>query len=297
MGSSSLSQSSSSAVGDRLSSVLLGLYFWEWITSLGFEWDLITRKRPLRWPMFFYLGNRYLLWGHLIDLQLLWIVRGHDHPIDCRVAFALSHLLGKGALAFASMNLAIRTIAIWERNIYVIASLSLVMMANIAMIFAVAQESIKTSRWDTEAMACTTRVNNDWMRIIFLLYMLFDLLVLTLNLQKLGKEIKGRQLRKNLSPAWDRSKKTTGSERSFMRLTYLVFEQGIVYFFIAVCANAAALFIVSIPPPNSNVPLKSFTLPIYVASTIVACRAVRGLMTFQNNVTDIHVSTSTHLTV
>ncbi|KAJ6475944.1 hypothetical protein C8R47DRAFT_985564 [Mycena vitilis] len=40
---------------------LIGLYIWEWLTSLDFDWDYLLRKRQFRWPMIFYFLNRYCL--------------------------------------------------------------------------------------------------------------------------------------------------------------------------------------------------------------------------------------------
>jgi hypothetical protein len=34
-----------------ISQVSIGAYIWEAISSVGFEWSLITRKRAFKWPM------------------------------------------------------------------------------------------------------------------------------------------------------------------------------------------------------------------------------------------------------
>ena len=45
---------------------------WEWIISLGFEWDFITGKRRLRWPMVRFVPQGTLKCTEDIHTQLLY---------------------------------------------------------------------------------------------------------------------------------------------------------------------------------------------------------------------------------
>jgi hypothetical protein len=38
-------------IGAYMSHALFGLYVWEIVTTLDYEWELLTRRRPFRWPM------------------------------------------------------------------------------------------------------------------------------------------------------------------------------------------------------------------------------------------------------
>jgi hypothetical protein len=35
----------------NLMHALIGLYAWEFLTSLDFEWDLLTGRKRFRWPL------------------------------------------------------------------------------------------------------------------------------------------------------------------------------------------------------------------------------------------------------
>jgi hypothetical protein len=39
------------AIFNNFMHACVGLYAWEYITSLGFEWDLLTGKKKFRWPL------------------------------------------------------------------------------------------------------------------------------------------------------------------------------------------------------------------------------------------------------
>ncbi|KIJ08935.1 hypothetical protein PAXINDRAFT_88164 [Paxillus involutus ATCC 200175] len=45
----------------KLIHALMGLYAWEFIMSLDFEWAVLTGKKKFHWPLTFYFAGRYLL--------------------------------------------------------------------------------------------------------------------------------------------------------------------------------------------------------------------------------------------
>ncbi|KAK7678424.1 hypothetical protein QCA50_018484 [Cerrena zonata] len=52
----------------KLNHALAGLYFWEFLTSLDFDWAFLSDKKKLHWPMIPYFLNRYLLLFALITI-------------------------------------------------------------------------------------------------------------------------------------------------------------------------------------------------------------------------------------
>lgn len=48
-----------SCIAPQMDFLLLGLYGWEVATSCWFEWEVITGKRPFRWPMIVYWIAKY----------------------------------------------------------------------------------------------------------------------------------------------------------------------------------------------------------------------------------------------
>jgi hypothetical protein len=43
----------------KLNHALAGIFIWEIVTTLSFEWDVLRGKRPYRWTIWLYLGTRY----------------------------------------------------------------------------------------------------------------------------------------------------------------------------------------------------------------------------------------------
>jgi len=43
----------------KLNHVIAGIYIWETLLTVDFEFDVIRRKRPYRWTIWIYLGTRY----------------------------------------------------------------------------------------------------------------------------------------------------------------------------------------------------------------------------------------------
>ncbi|KAJ7638628.1 hypothetical protein FB45DRAFT_903396, partial [Roridomyces roridus] len=93
---------------------IAGLFCWELVTTWGFEWSLITRRRRFRWPLvlFFFL-SRYCMLMAIIGLIISLTV---THPINCGVHLSLLCWSGNMAILCASTSLMLRTIALWERK-------------------------------------------------------------------------------------------------------------------------------------------------------------------------------------
>ncbi|KAK0447919.1 uncharacterized protein EV420DRAFT_1568231 [Desarmillaria tabescens] len=47
---------------------LIGLYLWEFVNTLDFDWAVISGEQKFRWPLFFYFYARYGMLGVLIGL-------------------------------------------------------------------------------------------------------------------------------------------------------------------------------------------------------------------------------------
>ncbi|KAH9970985.1 hypothetical protein BGW80DRAFT_519849 [Lactifluus volemus] len=57
-----------------------GLYIWEYLTTLDFEWQVYTGRRPWKWPYFAYIATRTLtLTSIIISLVIFDITR----EVDC----------------------------------------------------------------------------------------------------------------------------------------------------------------------------------------------------------------------
>ncbi|KAF9527947.1 hypothetical protein CPB83DRAFT_907308 [Crepidotus variabilis] len=274
-------------VGDKVIHMMFGLYLWEWFTSLNFDWQLISGKKRFKWPLTFYFLNRYAMLICAISYLILWDVQNPSVHIDCKFLFALVHLCGSGSLGLASANLAIRTIAIWNQNIYVIIGLTILLLAHLGLVIADTADATKTAElqvYGSDTAGCVNASTGDWLRIIVSATLIIDFVVLVLNIYKILQTSKA---------VYGDATLFKYRKQGFFKLSYIVLKQGVVYFLLAFSSNAAQIVILSIPALRPTGMNRIFILPSYIIATIVACRAVRDLTNFIYDGSEIHVVSTT----
>ncbi|KAI9454250.1 hypothetical protein BJY52DRAFT_1189075 [Lactarius psammicola] len=118
-----------------------GIYIWEYFTTLWFEWEVFTERRPWRWTMIIYFATRLAALGgvcaELVGFNLTtrfdcqaWLL---SVLITCYLAFALNSLL-----------ILLRTISIWERRPIISIALTAVWLTNVAFLIYGVQLSLLT---------------------------------------------------------------------------------------------------------------------------------------------------------
>ncbi|KAJ7081429.1 hypothetical protein C8R44DRAFT_823590 [Mycena epipterygia] len=237
------------AVFAKLMHVLVGLYIWEWFTSLSFDWDYISGKRAFRWPMIFYFLNRYCLLFALIGIAIALNV---TTEITCQSLYTFNQCFGNAAIGLASINLSLRTIALWNQEWFIWVPLVAVILGHWSLLL---HGILLKAAW-TPGQGCTiTSTDNHVLAITFIYSMAFDLTVLCLTAYKL------------LCPAGGKS-----------RLVSLIFNDGLIYFVIAFLSNLLATIFMLL---NLNAVMSIIAnVPPAIACTIVACRAVRRLTNY-----------------
>ncbi|KIK68477.1 hypothetical protein GYMLUDRAFT_720067 [Collybiopsis luxurians FD-317 M1] len=237
---------------------LMGLYLWEWFLTIDFDWEVITRKRPFRWPLGFYFANRYLLLFALIGILISFDT---TTKLNCQALYIFNQLAGNASLGLASINLCIRTLAVYRNSTRLAIVLTLVILGHWALILQ-AGVLLKVA-WNDQTSQCQIiSTNNRILAATFIYSMLFDLLVFLLNAYKLS------------------SRKGHASALGESRLGRMLFGDGLVYFFIAFLGNLLATVFMLL---NLNyIMTVIFNVPAAIASTIVACRVVRRLSNFTN---------------
>ncbi|KAK0458818.1 uncharacterized protein EV420DRAFT_1678962 [Desarmillaria tabescens] len=235
----------------RFMHTLLGLYIWEWFTSLPFDWQYVSGKKPFRWPLIFYFLNRYFL---LIALIGIAVALNVTKPIDCQALYTFNQLFGNAAIGLASINLSLRTIAVWSRSLWVVIPLVVVIMGHWSLLL---HGVLLKAEWTSEGGCAITSTDNKLLAVTFIYSMAFDFTVLMLTGWKLVF----------------RAPSATRVGRSM--LVTLIFGDGLIYFVIAFLANLLATIFMLL---NLNAVMSIIAnVPAAVASTIVACRAVRRL--------------------
>ncbi|KAF8155569.1 hypothetical protein B0H34DRAFT_501421 [Crassisporium funariophilum] len=249
----------------KLMHSLLGLYAYEWFLSLDFDWEFLSGKKKFRWPMVFYFANRYLLLFAMIGIA---IALDTTEEVDCQALYTFNQLAGDAAVGLASINLSIRTIAIWGQNRYIIGMLVVVILGHWSLILQGVQLK---AVWIPGVGCAITETNNTILAAIFIYSMCFDLTVLLLNTYKLF----GLNAHTKASELMGRS-----------RLTQMIFADGLIFFIIAFLANLIATVFMLL---NLNQLMSViFNVPAAVFSTIVATRAVRRLTNFSVNGPEIY---------
>ncbi|KAJ7468091.1 hypothetical protein FB451DRAFT_1092582 [Mycena latifolia] len=229
---------------------LLGLYAWEWFISLPFDWEVLTGRKAFRWPLIFYFANRYLLLAAMAGIA---VALDSTTEINCQAVYTFNQFAGNAAVGLASINLSLRTLAIWSQNGWIKVFLIVVILGHWSLIL---QGVLLKAVWSPEQNTCLiSGTNNTILAATFTYSMCFDLVVFVLNAYKLGIKRRGSS-----------------------KLSKMIFKDGLIFFFIAFLANlVATVFMILNLNQIMNV---IFNVPAAIASTIVATRAVRHLTNF-----------------
>jgi len=167
------------------------------------------------------------------------------------------------AIGLASINLAIRTMVIWGYKIYIVVPLVVLIVGYWALVIA---GSPVDAHWVDGEGCVVVSLRPNLVSAAFVYSMVFDLIVLAMATIK--------TLLVNRRTA----------------LMNLMFKDGLIYFLIVALANipANAMMLINLNPIMRTI----LVLPLVVASTIVSCRAVRRLSTFNPSQVEIFLTQS-----
>ncbi|KAG6915509.1 hypothetical protein DXG01_011134 [Tephrocybe rancida] len=225
-------------------------FSWEWFTSLDFDWKYITGKKTFRWPMVFYFLNRYCL---LFALMGIAIALNVTTEIDCQGLYTFNSCFGNAAIGLASINLSLRTIAVWSQRWYIVVPLVGVILGHWSLLL---HGILLKAAWVPGQGCVITSTDNHLLAITFIYTMVFDFTVLCLTAFKL----------------------VIGSSNS-SRLVSLIFHDGLIYFAIAFLANliATIFMLLNLNPVMSIIA----NVPAAIASTIPRSSPVALFVVYQ----------------
>jgi len=109
--------------------VVAGLYFWELVTTLDYEWSVIRGHRPYRWTIWIYIVTRI---STLVAVIL--ILLNLDAPPDifnCEVIVIFQLFFGYLSNLAASLLIVLRVRAIWNKNKVITAIAAVAWVTNI----------------------------------------------------------------------------------------------------------------------------------------------------------------------
>lgn len=245
----SIGTSCSTVVFSRFVHTLFGVYLWEVVTSLKFDWQFISGRKRFRWPLVFYFAGRYCLLFALIGILISLDV---TEPVNCQALYTFNQVCGNAAIGLASVNLSLRTIAVWSQNRVIVCLLVAVMLGQWSFLL---HGILLEAKWLNGACVITS-TNNQILAISFIYTMAFDFLVLCL-------------------AGWKLAYPASGSSK----LVKLIFGDGLIYFVIAFLSNLIATTFMLL---NLNAVMSIIAnVPAAIACTIAACRVVRRLANFE----------------
>ncbi|OCH89496.1 hypothetical protein OBBRIDRAFT_888347 [Obba rivulosa] len=230
----------------RLTHAVAGLYTWEWVTTLDFEWSVFTGKRPWKWPTFLYLSSRYCVLVAIISQLIIFNV---THEINCTALERAIEGFAFVAMDSASALIALRAFAFWRRNYYVLTVIIAAFMANVGI--QIHDMVVATSSWDSSANSCILQ-NTSRMRLQLIATFATDVVLLVTMLS-------GLILR-----------------RTYCGLYQLLLSQGLLWAVIATLSYIPPVLLSSL---NLNGIMNLMTPTVaYVTLVICATRMHRDLM-------------------
>jgi len=109
--------------------VINGVYLWEFLTNLDYEFSIIRGHRPYRWTIWVYSVARWAALAAVI-LNLMYLTT--TTPIDCQVWITFQVGTGYLSIVASSLLIVIRIIAIWNRNKIIVAIAGGLWLSNVA---------------------------------------------------------------------------------------------------------------------------------------------------------------------
>jgi hypothetical protein len=196
----------------KLWSAVDGLYIWEFITTLNYEWSIIRGRRSHNWTIWIYSTTRLAAFASVI-LNIQTITMSARYNCEAEIVFQL--IIGYLAIASASLLIVLRILAIWNKKRAVVALAFSVWGINI--IFTIQSIARIFATWSPLLPICVI-VDMDVLKINILVTLCTDIALLLMMLFGL--------LSKHLY------------ERSTFGLGRHLWKQGLIWFLIATLAEA-----------------------------------------------------------
>ncbi|KAI0274130.1 hypothetical protein BGY98DRAFT_95719 [Russula aff. rugulosa BPL654] len=111
---------------DNFWSFVCGIFIWEFLITLDYEWSVIRGHRPYRWTIW--------VCNHFPSFCPSKFRTNATAPVNCQVTSDLQFIFAYLAFATSSMLMVLRIIAIWDRKKIIVAFATGVWGVNIAFL-------------------------------------------------------------------------------------------------------------------------------------------------------------------
>ncbi|KAJ8089625.1 hypothetical protein PM082_014883 [Marasmius tenuissimus] len=204
---------------NRIMELFFGVYLWEWVISLDFDWAFVSGQQKFRWPMIVYFLGRYSLLALFITMR---IERDPHRPTECQALDTLMPTFGNTALAASALNLAIRTMAVWQNNRVVGACLSVLLVGQFTLMIGFIQAHIRGIHVEGYSCMIVSAERSDTVAAVYIVTMVVDFVILSLTVYKTYAEYR---------------------DMYHSGLIRLIFRDGLVYFAVVFLSNLFAVIL------------------------------------------------------
>jgi len=238
-----------------------GIYIWEFFITLDYELNILRGRRPYRWTIWIYSLTRM---STLLAIILNLIEFNSTTEINCPVWLTFELIFGYLGVAFASLLIVFRIIAIWNKNKAIVAISAGIWVINVS--FIIHGIARLRASWDPSLKICTV-IGTERNELNIIVTLITDIVLLSTVLVGL---LRVRQ---------------DGGGRFGIGL--LLWNQGVLWLFLATFAEVPPMVFIIL---NLNDPLNlMFQFPAMMILSIAATRMYRGLADFASRSTDITI--------
>jgi len=240
---------------------LTGLYFWEFVTTLDYEWSVIRGRRSYRWTIVIYSITRV---ATLLAIILSIFALDTTTRYNCQARITSEFLFGYLAFSADAFLIVLRIIAIWEKNKLVTAIATGVWAINLGFqLHSFVQ--LRASPVPGLSICVVRHTDNiNFNSIPILISDIALLLIMLIGLLRMGFHESGMS--------------------GFGRL---IWRQGLIWLFLATIAEVPPVVFMSL---NLNDPLNYvFNFPALITMSIAATRIYRSLADFNSSSTNIAI--------
>ncbi|EPQ51632.1 hypothetical protein GLOTRDRAFT_133003 [Gloeophyllum trabeum ATCC 11539] len=244
---------------EKVMAFFMGIYGYDFLQTLWFEWWIITGKVHFKWPYIPYFLGRYSVIAMFAVLNKLDY---HSIMAECDVEYkfiAVTFMLGTGC---ASLNLAIRTALIWKYKGYAVTTLIAIAAVHWYCVINAAVKFIRTD-YDSFFGACLiVQTHQDALTALYIATLIFDMLILIASIVGLlrgSSDMRGWHMHD---------------------IRRVLFRQGIEYFLLTSLVNTSSVVFARL---NYNTIMDIIlSVPALVISMIASCHCVTSLiLTYQ----------------
>ncbi|KAH9041772.1 hypothetical protein EDB85DRAFT_1381868 [Lactarius pseudohatsudake] len=236
-----------------------GVFLWEFVVNIGFEYSVFTGKRKFRPSFLLYLGAR---WCPLLCVITILVGFDSTNRINCQAFVILVFLFSHLSIACASALIVLRIAAIWGLDKIAISIASAAWLANTGTLI----HSLTVVRGNWSGGICKV-TNPPETKINILVSFVTDLVLLALMLTGLLR--------------WENAHWGGG-------IWWLLFTQGLAWMITVVLAGAPTTIFLLL---NLNDPMNlMFQVPGLITMAIGATRVYRGLSDYVHKGGDVHMS-------